>query len=103
MTLTAEAPDMRIAQQDSCEADAIATLNPLISATFRSVAAGQGKAIAPLSDDLVLLESGLDSLCFAIIVATLEDELGRDPFATAEDVFFPVTFGEFVRFYARGV
>ena len=31
-------------------------------------------------DDLVLLDSGLDSLCFAILVARLEDELGVDPF-----------------------
>lgn len=67
------------------------------------MAASQGRTIAPLTGDLVLLESGLDSLCFAIIVATLEDELGYDPFTAAEDVFFPVTFGEFVRFYERGL
>ena len=54
--------------------------------------AGQA-AGGPLTDDLVLLESGLDSLCFAIIVATLEDELGFDPFTEAEDVYFPVTLG----------
>ena len=93
---------MRVAQQDSCETGADATLEAMISATFRSVAAAQGKTLAPLSDSLVLLDSGLDSLCFAIIVATLEDDLGCDPFTAAEDVFFPVTFGEFVRFYQRG-
>ncbi len=49
----------------------------------------------------MLLESGLDSLCFAIIVATLEDELGYDPFTEAEDVYFPVTLGDFLRFYER--
>ncbi len=70
-----------------------------IAAKFQEVAAAQEKRIAALSDDLVLLESGLDSLCFAIIVATLEDELGFDPFTEREDVFFPVTFGDFVRFY----
>ena len=47
----------------------------------------------------MLLESGLDSLCFAIIVARLEDQLGVDPFTAAEDVFFPATMGEFVKFY----
>jgi len=92
---------MRPAQQDSCETGARPTLEAVISAAFRSVAAAQGKVIAPLDDELVLLESGLDSLCFAIIVATLEDELGRDPFTASEDVFFPITFGEFVRFYAH--
>jgi hypothetical protein len=52
-----------------------------------------------LSDNLVLLESGLDSFCFAIVVARLEDTLGVDPFTAAEDVYFPVTLGEFVKFY----
>ena len=52
-----------------------------------------------LSDALPLLESGLDSLCFAIIVAELEDNLGLDPFSDADEVFFPVTFGDFVALY----
>jgi acyl carrier protein len=55
--------------------------------------------LVPLVDDLPLLESGLDSLCFAIIVARLEDMLGIDPFSTAEDAFFPVTLGDFVKSY----
>ncbi|MFI5011305.1 MAG: acyl carrier protein [Hyphomicrobiales bacterium] len=66
---------------------------------INEVASEQGKAVAPISDDLVLLDSGLDSLCFAILVARLEDKLGVDPFTAADDVYFPVTFGDFVRFY----
>ncbi len=66
---------------------------------FTQVAKEQNRTLAPLSDDLVLLESGLDSLCFAIIVARLEDELGVDPFSTADDLHFPVTLGNFVEFY----
>jgi hypothetical protein len=66
---------------------------------FEEVARDQNKPIEQLRDDLVLLESGLDSLCFAIIVARLEDELGVDPFTVSEDVYFPVTLGEFVKFY----
>ncbi|HZZ88239.1 MAG TPA: hypothetical protein VFE13_07870, partial [Caulobacteraceae bacterium] len=73
----------------------------VVAETFQIVATAQGKTLAPMTEDLVLLESGLDSLCFAIIVASLEDELGYDPFTEAEDVFFPVTFGDFVRFYQR--
>jgi hypothetical protein len=46
-----------------------------------------------------LLDSGLDSLCFAIIVARLEDSLGFDPFSAAEDVEFPITVGDFIKFY----
>ncbi len=72
-----------------------------IERQFEAVATAQDKRLAPLSDDLVLLESGLDSLCFAIIVAELEDRLGLDPFSAAEDVYFPVTFGEFIAFYQR--
>jgi acyl carrier protein len=44
------------------------------------------------------MESGLDSLCFAMIVARLEEELGFDPFA-ATNVRFPVTVGEFIQCY----
>jgi acyl carrier protein len=66
---------------------------------FAQVARDQDKKLAPLSGDLVLLESGLDSLCFAILVARLEDELGVDPFTASEDVYFPTTLGEFVKFY----
>ncbi len=77
------------------------SLRSLIEEQMRQVAAEQQKRLAPLSDDLVLLDSGLDSLCFALVVARLEDELGKDPFATSEDIDFPVTFGDFVRFYDR--
>lgn len=68
---------------------------------LQQVAKEQDKRLAPLADHLPLLESGLDSLCFAIIVARLEDTLGVDPFsaASAEDARFPVTVGEFISFY----
>ena len=59
----------------------------------------QEKDLAPLADDLVLLNSGLDSLCLAIIVARLEDALGVDPFSTAGDGEFPVTMRDFIALY----
>jgi hypothetical protein len=52
-----------------------------------------------LTDDLELLDSGLDSLCFAVVVIRLEEALGIDPFSASEDAGFPPTFGEFVAFY----
>ena len=70
-----------------------------ITAVFAQVAKEQDKKLAPLSDDLGLLESGLDSLCFAIIVARLEDSLGVDPFSAAEDIDFPVTVGDLIKLY----
>lgn len=70
-----------------------------ILSQFQEVADEQGKALGRLEDATLLLDSGLDSLCFAIIVARLEDNLGLDPFQTAPDDKFPVTFGDFVRLY----
>ena len=72
-----------------------------VVAQFEKVAGEQKRTLAPLSDDLVLLDSGLDSLCFAVLVARLEDKLGRDPFTASDDVAFPVTLGDFVRVYER--
>jgi acyl carrier protein len=66
---------------------------------FKQVAQEQGKRLAPLTDGLELLNSGLDSLCFAILVTRLEDALGVDPFTTSEDTLFPITFGDFVNSY----
>ena len=68
-----------------------------ITSMFEAVAREQQRQLAVLTDDLKLLESGLDSLSFALIVARLEDTLGYDPFESAES--FPVTFGDFVRLY----
>jgi len=70
-----------------------------ISSLFQDVAREQGRSLEPLSDDLKLLDSGLDSLSFALIVARLEDALGFDPFDSDEAQSFPVTFGDFVNLY----
>jgi acyl carrier protein len=70
-----------------------------IVAQIQQIAEEQSKKLAPLTDDLVLLESGLDSLGFAVLIARLEDVLGIDPFTMSEDTYYPVTLGEFVRVY----
>jgi acyl carrier protein len=63
------------------------------------IAVQQKKTLAPLSDDLPLLNSGLDSLCLAVLVASLDDNLGIDPFDRDGDVLFPVTLGDFIALY----
>ena len=73
-----------------------------IISQIEQIAAEQNKKLAPLTDDLVLLESGLDSLAFAVLVARLEDELGFDPFTASDDIYYPVTLGDFIRFYENG-
>ena len=70
---------------------------------IRRVAANQNKTLAPLTDDLSLQDSGLDSLCFAILVARLEDITGRDPLGSADVGRFPRTIGEFVALYEEAL
>jgi acyl carrier protein len=70
-----------------------------ITSQFQQVAVEQKRKLTRLSDDLKLLDSGLDSLSFALIVARLEEALGFDPFDVSENVHFPVTFGDFVKLY----
>ncbi len=74
-----------------------------IISVFKEVAESQGRTLAPLSDDLRLTECGLDSLSFAIAVASLEDMLGVDPFNSSEWVDFPITLGDSVNLYDRAV
>ena len=76
-----------------------ASLREGILDEIRTVAAEQNTTLAPLTDDLALTESGLDSLCFAILVARLEDITGRDPLTSAGDARFPRTVGEFITLY----
>lgn len=71
----------------------------MIVEAIEQVAKEQGKKLRPLTDDMELMESGLDSLCFAILVARLEDAFGFDPFTASDDVEFPVTLGEFLAIY----
>lgn len=70
---------------------------------LEQVAQEQDKQLGPLCDELPLLDSGLDSLCFAILVSRLEIVLGVDPFSENADAPFPVTLGEFIRFYENAV
>jgi acyl carrier protein len=79
---------------------AVTVRNTIIS-QFEQVAAEQRHKLATLTDDRPLMESGLDSLAFAIVVARLEDLLGVDPFSASEDNQFPVTFGDFIQMYER--
>jgi hypothetical protein len=75
------------------------TVRLTIMSQIEQVAQEQQVKLPPLSDTLVLLDSGLDSLGFAILVARLEDTLGFDPFTASDDVYFPVTLGDFIRVY----
>jgi acyl carrier protein len=78
------------------------TLETEIRRVFAEVWASENGTEAPaLAHDTVLLDTGLDSLGFAIFVSQLEEELGYDPFTLSTDAFYPQTFGEFVAFYEK--
>lgn len=78
------------------------TLEDDIRHVFAQVwALEKGSPTPVLTSDTVLLETGLDSLGFAIFVSSLEEALGYDPFTLSDDAFYPQTFAEFVAFYER--
>jgi acyl carrier protein len=79
------------------------TVRSEILAQFAQVAHEQNKELAVLTDSLPLLDSGLDSLCLAVIVARLEDSLGVDPFNILDGTAFPITLGDFVRLYENAI
>lgn len=78
-------------------------LETRIHAAFNEVYAKQHGDLEPklLNDDTVLLETGLDSLGFAILITNLEEELGYDPFTESEEPYYPQTFAEFLEFYFK--
>ncbi len=74
-------------------------IKPTIISEIERLAEEQRVKLPRLSDDLILQDSGLDSLWFAVLVARLEDSLGLDPFTESGDAGFPVTLGDFVSAY----
>lgn len=71
-----------------------------IMETLQESAAMLGKTlIDPIQDDTVLLDSGLDSLGFAIVIASLQEKLGYDPFVLSEAAYYPRTYSDLVKFY----
>lgn len=73
-----------------------------IEKLFRECLTSTGvEAPDEFSDDLALLQSGIDSLGFAILVTQLENELGYDPFTMMDEAVYPTSFSEFVEIYER--
>jgi acyl carrier protein len=74
------------------------TIKETIYEHVRNIAEEQRKSLPPITDNLRMLESGLDSLCVAILIARLDDEFVVNPF-DSDTVEVPVTFGDLVRIY----
>lgn len=78
------------------------SLREIIIAAIQETADMRDAVISKsLVDDTILLDSGLDSLGFAILVARLEEELGYDPFVLMDEPVYPQTLGEFLAIYQR--
>lgn len=60
-----------------------------------------GYSVPDLVDDLVLLDSDLDSLGFAVLVTRLDERLGYDPFALMDEPVYPASLGQFIELYER--
>ena len=75
--------------------------NTIIAMMRETAATFDLDLVAPLQDDTPLLECGLDSLSFAVIVTRLEEELGYDPFVLMDEPFYPRTLGDFVSIYEK--
>lgn len=75
------------------------SIRQLVINRLEEIADEQNKKLQTLTDDLVLLESGLDSLCIAVLIARLDSELDCDPFSGVGDDFVPVTVGDIIRLY----
>lgn len=52
-----------------------------------------------VTDETILLQTGLDSLGFAVLVTRLEEQLGYDPFSLMKEAVYPKSFSEFVNLY----
>jgi acyl carrier protein len=77
-------------------------LNEKIVSLIGEIAADSGLTVVEgLNENTVLLESGLDSLGFAVLVARLEEDLGYDPFVLMDEPVYPRTLGDFVAIYER--
>ncbi len=77
------------------------SLRSTIIAEIETITRDQNKRMPALTDSMVLMDTDFDSLCFALLVARMEDRLGFDPFSTLEVSDLPVTLGDLVALYDR--
>lgn len=76
-------------------------IREILRSEIKKIGEEQQTQLAPLTDDLRLVDSGLDSLGFAILVSRLEDELGFDPFSHADQTSYPLTLRDLIAIYEK--
>src|SRR5207247_11061777 len=73
------------------------SIRATVISEIQRVAQDDKRSLAPLTDDLVLVDSGLNSLASALLMARLEDTLGSDPSTEPRDAAHPATRGSLDR------
>ena len=94
---TGRCPAHLEAAQGGCPMD----LRTIVLEELKLLFEEDGLELPTLNDGLVLLDSELDSLGFAVLVARLDERLGYDPFTLMSEPVYPQTLGEFVHIYER--
>lgn len=77
------------------------TLRSTIIEEIESITTAHEKRMPPITEDVVIMDTEFDSLCFALLVARMEDITGIDPFAEMDMADLPVTIGDLVALYDR--
>jgi hypothetical protein len=77
------------------------SIKATVISQIQEISSASGKRIPSLTDEIVLLDLGLDSLGIAILVSRLEEMLGLDPFTEGEITSPPITLGDFIGIYVN--
>ena len=72
-----------------------------VIAELKALYEEDGLSVPDLHDEVVLLETDLDSLGFAVLVTRLDEILGSDPFSELEEPVYPETLGELIKIYEK--
>ena len=75
------------------------TTDAAVRSTLLHLLQEDGIPAPDLTNETVLLDTGLDSLGLAVLVTRLENTLGYDPFSLMTEAFYPRTLAEFVGVY----
>lgn len=76
-------------------------MEQLIRQGMMKVASMLDLTLTNIEPSTVLLDCGLDSMAFAMLVVELEESLGFDPFQLDEEIVYPETFEQLVYMYEK--
>ena len=79
------------------------SIRSVIMSAIDEVAKEHELTVAPLMEETVLLNSGLDSLALAVLIARLDDQLKVAPFTGSKRADLPVTLRDFLAAYELAV